>query len=70
MTSTVLVKGGDAHLCSVKTADGIPKKLVLEAMKEINSVQLQAPVKIGDIAIKNLLGTGVDVITTSEMKSA
>ena len=39
-------------------------------MKEINSVQIQAPVKIGDIAIKYLLGTGVDVITTSEMKSA
>ena len=70
MTSTVRVEGGDAHLCSVKTADGIPKKLVLEAMKEINSVQLQAPVKIGDIAIKNLLDTGIDVVTTSEMKSA
>ncbi|MGL9728232.1 DUF1667 domain-containing protein [Enterococcus sp. DIV0756] len=70
VTSTVLVEGGKTPLCSVKTADGIPKNLVLEAMKEINRVRLQAPVTIGDVAIKNLLNTGIDVVTTSEMKSA
>ncbi|WP_242550898.1 DUF1667 domain-containing protein [Enterococcus hulanensis] len=39
-------------------------------MKEINKVQLQAPVKIGDIAIKNLLDTGVDVVVTSEIQAS
>ncbi|MBO0412498.1 MULTISPECIES: DUF1667 domain-containing protein [Enterococcus] len=70
VTSTVIVDGGSGHLCSVKTADGIPKKAVLAAMKEINKVQLQAPVKIGDIAIKNLLDTGVDVVVTSEIQAS
>ncbi|MGG5369118.1 DUF1667 domain-containing protein [Enterococcus sp. AZ196] len=68
VTSTVRVSGGKTHLCSVKTADGIPKKAVLEAMKEINKVALKAPVKIGDIAVKNLLETGVDVIVTSDVQ--
>ena len=70
VTSTVLVNGGSSHLCSVKTADGIPKKMVLEAMREINQVKLQAPVKIGDVAINNLLNTGVDVIVTSESQAS
>ncbi|OJG43222.1 hypothetical protein RV02_GL003142 [Enterococcus gilvus] len=39
-------------------------------MKEINNVQLKAPVQIGDIAIENLLGTGVDVIVTSEVQAS
>ena len=33
-------------------------------MEEINKVTLVAPVKIGDIAIKNVCETGVDVIIT------
>lgn len=70
VTSTVIVNAGNEHLCSFKTSDGIPKAAVLEAMKEINNVQLKAPVKIGDIAIKNLLDTGVDVITTSDVQAS
>lgn len=70
VTSTVSVSGGNYHLCSVKTADGIPKQCVLEAMKEINNVRLKAPVKIGDVAIENLLETGIDVVVTSEIQAS
>ena len=70
VTSTVNVNGGNSPLFSVKTADGIPKKAVLDAMKEINNVELKAPVKIGDIAIKNLLNTGIDVVATSNIQAS
>lgn len=70
LTSTVAVYDGYSRLCSVKTADGIPKNVVLKAMNEINNVKLKAPVQIGDIAIENLLGTGVDVIVTSEVQAS
>ena len=69
VTSTVRVNGGNNFLCSVKTTDGIPKKAVLEAMKTINAVQLQAPITIGDVAIKNLLNTGIDVVATSDIQA-
>ena len=39
-------------------------------MREINQVKLQAPVKIGDVAINNLLNTGVDVVVTSESQAS
>ncbi|MBM7711605.1 DUF1667 domain-containing protein [Enterococcus xiangfangensis] len=69
VTSTIRVNGGNSALCSVKTTDGIPKTAVLEAMKTINTIQLQAPVNIGDVAIENLLNTGIDVVTTSEIQT-
>ncbi|MBL1229722.1 DUF1667 domain-containing protein [Enterococcus sp. BWB1-3] len=67
VTSTVIVEGGRHRRCPVKTTDGIPKEYVMEAMKVINEVRLNAPVNIGDIAIKNLLNTGVDVVATGNM---
>ena len=34
-------------------------------MEQINSVTLDAPVKIGDVVIENVLGTGVDIVATN-----
>ena len=40
---------------------------MIKAMNEINKSRIDAPVKIGDVVIKNLLGTGVDVIVTKNI---
>lgn len=67
LTSTVRVTGGKAYVVPVKSSTAIPKELLFDAMKEINKASLPAPVHIGDIAIKNLLGTGADIIATNEV---
>ncbi|HOB87301.1 MAG TPA: DUF1667 domain-containing protein [Bacillota bacterium] len=67
VTSTVAVKNAPLPRVPVKTARPIPKGLVLRCMEELNRVELTAPVKIGDIVIENLLGTGVDVIATRDL---
>ncbi len=64
VTSTVAVFGGESVRTSVKTNAQIPKELVFAAMKELDNVALKTPVKIGDIAIKNVCGTGVDFVVT------
>ncbi len=68
LTSTVKLEGGKLPVVSVKSASPIPKEMLFEAMKEINKVTLNAPVKIGDVVIKNILGTGVDIIATNDAK--
>lgn len=68
LTSTVKVTGGIAPVVPVKTSIDIPKELLFNAMKLINEATLPAPVHIGDIAIKNILGTGADIIATNEAK--
>jgi CxxC motif-containing protein len=51
----------------VKTAEPIPKGQIFEAMKAINQVVVDAPVKIGDVVIENLLGLGINVVSTKNM---
>lgn len=67
VTSTVVVDGGVRNRVPVKTSDGIPKTHVIDAMQVINQVHLKAPVHIGDVVVKDLLGTGVDVVATANM---
>jgi CxxC motif-containing protein len=35
-----------------------------EAMKELKSVSVCSPVKMGDVVLKDVAGTGVDVIAS------
>lgn len=64
LTSTVRVTGGTAPVVSVKTASDIPKKMLLECMKILKKVEVEAPVISGDILVKNIGETGVDIIAT------
>lgn len=67
VTSTVRVSGGVLPVTSVKTAADIPKNKIFDCMQEIDKIKLCAPVKIGDIVIKDVLGTGVDVVATKNI---
>lgn len=68
LTSTVRVDGGLHRRLPVKTTAPIPKELLFQAMEALNGVTLTAPVTVGQVVITNLLGTGVDVVATREMK--
>jgi len=70
VTSTVAVKGGALPVVPVKTASDIPKGLIFDCMSEINNVSAQAPVKQGDVLIRDVCGTGVDVIATRSVPAA
>ncbi len=64
VTSSVSVLDGTTATVSVKTQDDIPKGKIFECMKALQGVVLQAPVRIGDVVVKNVADTGVDVIAT------
>ncbi|HOU10707.1 MAG TPA: DUF1667 domain-containing protein [Clostridiales bacterium] len=64
LTSTVKVKGGVNPLVPVRSAKPVPKHLMLECMKIINAAEVAAPAAIGTVVVENILGTGVDIITT------
>lgn len=68
ITSTVKIKGAAFTVLPVKTKSGIPKKLNFEVMKVINSITVKAPIKCGDIIIKNILNTGIDLVATRSME--
>ena len=68
LPTTVKVIGGELPLVSVKTEKAIPKKLLLEAMAEIAKIEVNAPVKIGQVIKDDLMGTGVSLIATRNIK--
>ncbi len=69
LPTSIKVIGGELPLVSVRTEKAIPKKLIFEAMKVIRSSEVKAPVERGQILIKNILSTGVNVIATRTVKA-
>ena len=63
VTSTVRCEGGG--ILSVKTEKTVPRELVFEVMKKINSVKTPDTTRIGDVIIYNVCDTGVNVVATS-----
>ncbi|NLY39240.1 MAG: DUF1667 domain-containing protein [Firmicutes bacterium] len=66
---TTTVATGYAHCprLPVRTAGEIPRELLFAALREIKKLVVREPVLTGQVLIKNLLGTGVDVIATGEL---
>ena len=62
VTSSVNIVSKIESRLPVKTKDPIPKELIFKVMEEIYKVSVKAPIKIGDVVIKDVLGTGVDIV--------
>ncbi len=67
VTTTVAISGGLWPRLPVKTAGDIPKDLVRIACEELRKVRLEAPAKMGDVVVEDLLGTGCAVVVTRDM---
>ena len=65
IASSVKVKGGVHPVVPVKTSGPIPKTLIFDCMREINAVSVDAPVRLGQVIIHDVLGTGVDIVATN-----
>ena len=70
LTSTVKIKDGTITRCPVKTSSPIPKDMVRDAAKSLDSVTVTAPVKVGDVIVANVLDTGSDIIATRNIAKA
>lgn len=64
VTSTVKVEGGKVDMVSVKTKEDIPKGKIFECVKALKGVTVKAPIHIGDVILKDVAGTGVDIVAT------
>ncbi|MGN0055774.1 MAG: DUF1667 domain-containing protein [Atopobiaceae bacterium] len=65
VTTTVPVDGSPTERrVSVKTAQAIPKGLVFDCVRVLSGVRVKAPVRIGDVVLPDVCGTGVDVVAT------
>ncbi len=70
IATTVRVKGGIHPLVPVYTASPFPKPLIMKLMEELRKIELETPVKIDQVVLKNALGTGIDVIASRDLPLA
>ena len=64
ISSNVLVSGGDFDLVSVRTDAAIPLGKIMDVMTDVKTIQVAAPVGIGDVLMKNPAGTSCNIIAT------
>lgn len=65
--STVATAFPEAPVLPCRVSTDIPKESIFDVMKEINKVVVTERIGRGDVIIKDVLGTGADVIATSDL---
>ncbi|MGF0034073.1 DUF1667 domain-containing protein [Bariatricus sp. SGI.154] len=69
VTSTIRVTGGDESMVSVKTKEDIPKGKIMDCVKALKEVTLNAPVCIGEVILENVADTGTDIVATKNVRA-
>lgn len=70
LTTTVAVSGGDEALLPVRTAEAIPLALHAQAMNLIRGLVIEAPIRMGDVVLEDLLNTGINLIASMDIDPA
>lgn len=70
LTTTVAVSGGDEALLPVRTAEAIPLELHAQAMDLIRGLVIDAPIRMGDVVLEDLLSTSIDLIASIDINPA
>ena len=67
LTTTIRVEKGFLPLVPVRSDKPLPKEKLQESLKEIAKAKIPAPIKMGDILIKNILGLDVNIIASRDL---
>jgi len=67
VTSTVRVRNGVYPLVPVWTTGAVPKDKVADVMTVLRTTEINAPISVNQIIIKNILNLGVDIEASGDM---
>lgn len=67
LTTTVRIQGGRWPIVPVRTDKPVPKRLFPLIMSQLRRIELQAPVGMLDLVVKDVAGSGANVIATRTM---
>lgn len=68
--SAVRLTGAAVAMLPVRTSREVPKEKIAAVMRAIHSCEVKAPVKSGDVIIRDAAQTGADIIATRDIKGA
>jgi CxxC motif-containing protein len=67
LTTTVRTTSSTYPRVSVKTNKPLEKELIFDALEKLNKIILKKDVKIGDVIVKHICDTEVDIIATKQI---
>jgi CxxC motif-containing protein len=67
LTTTVAINGGTLPRLPVISREEVPRALLGQCLETLYRMELKAPLRSGDIIVKNICNTGVDVIASRSM---
>lgn len=67
--STVRVKGGKLPVCPIRSKTPAPKGKLFDIAREVAKLDIQAPLKIGQVLIHNVCGTDVDIVASRDLEA-
>jgi CxxC motif-containing protein len=67
LTTTVRIQGSRWPVVPVRTDRAVPRRLFPRIMKRLRLVELQAPVSMLDVVLRDILHTGANIIATRTM---
>lgn len=68
VASSVRISGSIHPLLPVYTSAPFPKPRIPDLLKALREVEISAPVKMEQPVLENVLGTGINVLASREMK--
>ena len=68
LTTTVKIDNGEEKLLPVRSKNEIPKDMIMRGIIELSKIKVKAPIKCGDLIYKNILETGVDIISSRNIE--
>jgi CxxC motif-containing protein len=67
LTTTVLTEGSPQKLLPVRTSKPVAKERLMEVMYSLSQVRVTPPVRMNQIIVSDIKGTGVDLVSTDEL---
>ncbi len=66
--SVIMVKNGDLPTISVKTDKPVLKRFIPIIMRELANIEVEAPIKMGQVIVRNIANLGVNIIATRPVR--
>jgi CxxC motif-containing protein len=66
-TTTVVIRGGSLPRLPVISREELPRAMLGRCLEALYRMELNAPLRCGDVVVKNICNTGVDVVASRSM---
>lgn len=64
LTTTIGIESALFNRLPVRSRTAVPRDQVMDMIKKVKKVKAKAPVRAGDIIIKDFAGSGIDIISS------